>query len=267
MANPDAPTAQRPYSFAGKRALVTGGGAGIGLAVASALDSAGATVRTIDIDASTDPSFVGDTSDDEVLSQLFSWLDRALGGLDIIVNNVGIAGACGAVEDIDPSDFDECVRVNLGSTFRVTHHGVPRLRAAGGGSIVNISSSAGHLPYPLRSPYVASKWAVEGLTKSWAMELGRFGIRVNAVAPGPVTNERMDRVINTEAATAGVDSATIRHGYLDQTSMRTFVTVDDIAAAVVFLCSDAARYINGEVLSVDGHTETLRTTWPDNIRA
>ena len=253
-------------TLTGQRALVTGGGSGIGAAIVDALRTAGARVRTIDIDPAGDPFHVGDASDDRVVEELFARLDDDLGGLDVIVNNIGVAGPIGPVEEIDPDEFDRCVRINLGATFRVTHHGVPRLRAAGGGSIVNISSTAGHLPYPLRSPYAASKWGVEGLTRSWAMELGRFGVRVNCVAPGAVEGNRMDRVIAAEAAAAGSDPDQIRRGYQDQVSMRTFVTAGDIAAAVVFLCSEAARFINGQILSVDGHTETLRTNWPDNIR-
>ena len=253
-------------ALSARRALVTGGGAGIGAAIAGALRAAGAEVRTVDIDPAGDPFHVGDASDDRVVEELFARLDDDLGGLDIVVNNIGVAGPTGAVEELDPAEFDRCVRINLGATFRVTRMGVPRLRARGGGSIVNISSTAGHLPYPLRSPYAASKWAVEGLTRSWAMELGRFGIRVNCVAPGAVGGDRMDRVIAREAAAANADPADIRRAYRDQVSMRTFVTADDIAAAVVFFCSDAARFVNGQILSVDGHTETLRTAWPDDIR-
>ena len=243
----------------GRRALVTGGGAGIGATIAEALSSAGAEVRTADADASTGADYIVDVSDDGALTEMFERLDGSLGGLDILVNNVGIAGQTGPVETLDPDSFDRCLQVNVGGTFRVTRHAVARLRASASGCVVNISSSAGHLAYPLRSPYSASKWAVEGLTRTWAAELGPEGIRVNCVAPGTVDGERMDRVIAAEAAARGTTVAAVRRGYVEQVSMRTFVDPADIAATVVFLSSDAARFVNGQVVSVDGHTETLRT--------
>ena len=247
-------------SLTGRRALVTGGGAGIGAAIAAALARAGAGVRTADIDPATGPDHVCDVSDDEAVAGMFADLDAEVGGIDIVVNNVGTAGPCAPVEDTDPEAFDRCLAVNAGAAFRVTRHAVPRLKAAGGGSIVNISSTAGHLPYPLRSAYSAAKWAIEGLTRTWAAELGQFGIRVNCVAPGAVDGPRMDRVIAAEAETAGASPEAVRQGYQDQSAMRTFVTADDIAATVAFLCSDAARHVNGQIISVDGLTETLRTT-------
>ena len=242
-----------------RRALVTGGGAGIGASIAEALTAAGAEVRTVDADALTEADYIADVSDDVTVVEMFERLDRDLGGLDILVNNVGIAGETGPVEALDPASFDRCLKVNVGGTFRVTRYAVPRLRASAAGCVVNISSSAGHLAYPLRSPYSASKWAVEGLTRTWAAELGPEGIRVNCVAPGTVDGDRMDRVIAAEASATGTTIAAVRCGYVEQVSMRTFVDPADIAAVVVFLSSDAARFVNGQVISVDGHTETLRT--------
>lgn len=249
-------------SLAGRRALVTGGGAGIGAAIAAALARAGAEVRTADIDPTTGPDHVCDVSIDEAVAGMFADLDAEMGGIDVVVNNVGTAGPCAPVEDTDPEAFDRCLAVNAGAAFRVTRHAVPRLKATGGGSIVNISSTAGHLPYPLRSAYSAAKWAIEGLTRTWAAELGQFNIRVNCVAPGAVDGPRMDRVIAAEAKAAGTSPEAVRRGYRDQSTMRTFVTADDVAATVAFLCSDAARHVNGQIISVDGYTETLRTTSP-----
>jgi NAD(P)-dependent dehydrogenase (short-subunit alcohol dehydrogenase family) len=127
------------------------------------------------------------------------------------------------------------------------------------GSIVNISSTAGIFGYPMRSPYVAAKWGVIGLTKSWAMELGAAGVRVNAICPGSVSGPRMDRVIEGEALKLDVDPDAIRSAYQRQVSMQTFIDAADIGEMVAFLASPAARYISGQVISVDGHTETLRT--------
>jgi NAD(P)-dependent dehydrogenase (short-subunit alcohol dehydrogenase family) len=250
----------------GRTALVTGAGSGIGRAIAAGLASHGAVVRVADADPATDPDHVVDVSDDASVTAMFVALDSDLGGLDILINNVGIAGPTGPVEDLDPAEFDRCIAVNIGGTYRCMRHAVSRLKE-GGGSVINISSTAGQQGYPLRSPYAASKWAINGLTASWAMELGRFGVRVNAIAPGTVAGPRMDGVIGREAAAAGLDAAEIKAAYEDQSSMRSFVTAEDIAATASFLCSDAARLINGQVVGVDGHNESARTAFPDGRRA
>ena len=140
---------------------MTGGGSGIGAAIAAGLAGAGATVRTADSDPDTEPDYECDVSDDSRVRSMFMALDADLGGLDVLVNNVGIAGPMGRVESIDPDEFDECVRVNIGGTFRCTRHAVPLLEESGG-SIINIVSTAGHYGYPLRSPYSASKWESRG---------------------------------------------------------------------------------------------------------
>ena len=183
----------------GLRALVTGGGSGIGAAIAARLKQGGARVLVVDVDPPTSPDVVADVADTAAVDDLFTEVSRRLGGLDVLVNNVGVAGPTAAVEDMDPDDFDRCVQVNLGSMFRCTRKAVPLLRERPG-SIVNISSTAGIFGYPLRSPYAAAKWAVVGLTKTWAMELGSAGVRVNAICPGSVGGSRMDGVIEREAA-------------------------------------------------------------------
>ncbi len=242
----------------GLRALVTGGGSGIGAAIAARLARGGATILVVDVDSLTTPDVVADVSDTAAVDHLFKEVSRRLGGLDVLVNNVGIAGPTAPVDEMDPEAFDHCVRVNLGSMFRCTRKAVPLLRERRG-SIVNISSTAGIFGYPLRSPYAAAKWAVVGLTKTWAMELGPVGIRVNAICPGSVGGSRMDGVIEREAASTGVTAAAVRSAYASQVSMGSFVDADDIAEAVAFLSSPGARFISGQALGVDGHTETLRT--------
>ena len=215
-------------------------------------------MRTADRDPDTGPDYECDVSDDSEVRSMFTALDSDLGGLDVLVNNVGIAGPMGRVDSIDPDEFDECVRVNIGGTFRCTRHAAPLLEKSGG-SIINIVSTAGHYGYPLRSPYSASKWGIEGLTATWAMELAERGIRVNAICPGTVRGPRMESVIEREAATVGATVDEIRRGYEDQVSLRTLIDPADIADMAVFLAGDGARVISGQILSVDGNTETLRT--------
>ena len=245
------------FTLRGLRALVTGGGSGIGKAIADGMKSAGATVVVCDVNDSTKPDYVCDVANSNDVSSMFSRISTDLGGLDILVNNVGVPGPTARVDEMDPEAYDECVRVNLGGTFRCAHAAVPMLIESKG-SMVNISTSAGIYGYPLRSPYVAAKWGIIGLTKSWAMELGEFGVRVNAICPGSVSGPRMDGVIARESAATGIPAEELRQGYANQVSLRTFVEASDIAASVVFLCSPAARFISGQVLPVDGNIETMR---------
>jgi len=188
---------------------------------------------------------------------MFEAIERTLGGLDILVNNAGTAGPTGRVETLDPADWRRCVAVNLDGAFLCVRRAVPLLKAAGGGTVINISSTAGLMGYPLRTPYAAAKWAVIGLTKSLAIELGPCGIRVNALCPGAVEGARMARAIRAEAAVRGVNEEEVRQTYIRTTSLRCFVAPDDVAAMVLFLCSDLGANVSGQAIAVDGHTESL----------
>ena len=245
------------FSLTGLRVLVTRGGSGIGKAIADAMTHAGARVVVCDVNNSTKPNYVCDVSNSRDVDAMFAAIQRDLGGLDVLVNNVGVPGPTARVDEMDADAYDECVRINLGGTFRCTKAAVPMLLKTRG-SIINISTSAGIFGYPLRSPYVAAKWGIIGLTKSWAMELGADGVRCNAICPGSVSGPRMDGVIEREAAATGVSPQSIRTGYENQVSMKTFIDATDIAAAAVFLSSPAARFITGQVLPVDGNIETMR---------
>ena len=171
------------------------------------------------------------------------------------------SGSVGPVEDLDVEGWDRTMAVNVRSAFLCCRRAVPAMRAAGGGSILLTSSTAGFTGFPMRSPYAASKYAIVGLGDTLAMEVGEFGIRVNVLCPGSVDGDRMVRVIDAEAAATGESAADLRATYEKQVSMRTFVEGRDIAAMAVFLASPAARFVNGQTISVDGGLETLRTTW------
>jgi NAD(P)-dependent dehydrogenase (short-subunit alcohol dehydrogenase family) len=179
------------------------------------------------------------------------------GRLDILINNAGIAGPTGAVEDLDIEAWNATINVDLSGTFYVTRLAVPMLKQTGAGSIVNIASTAALFGFPLRSPYAAAKWALIGLTKTWAMELGPNNIRVNAICPGSVNGPRIDSVIEQDAIKRGVTAEEIRDVYQRQTSMRLFVDAEDIAQMAVYLSSPAGGKISGQSIAVDGHTEGL----------
>ena len=252
---------------AGKRVLVTAGGAGIGRAIAAAFLAEGARVWICDIDPaalaatrSQHPELGAsrtDVADEGEVDAMFKGIKQAFGGLDFMINNAGIAGPTGPIEMLEPAAWRRCVAVNLDGAFLCVRRAVPLLKAAGGGAIINISSTAGLMGYPLRTPYAAAKWAVIGLTKSLAIELGPFGIRVNAICPGSVEGARMARVIGAESAARGVSEEEDRQGYVRTVSMRSFISPEHIAAMSLFLCSDLGASISGQAIAVDGNTETL----------
>ena len=255
-------------STKGLRVLITASASGIGFAVAKAFQDTGASVHICDVSNTqldtcrqTLPgagiSCVDVSSPSEVDS-LFEDVLSHLGGLDVLVNNAGIAGPTAPIEAVDPEDWDRTMAVNINGQFYCARKAVPLLKEAGGGSIINMSSSAGIMGYPFRSPYAASKWAVIGLTKTMAMELGEFNIRVNAVCPNAVEGPRMDAVIEAEAKVKGITEKEVYACLVQGTSMRTFVTTEDVSNMILFLCSDAGKRISGQALSVDGFTETLR---------
>ncbi len=250
--------------------LITGGASGIGRRIAERFLAEGDAVHACDCSSdnvteflAANPGATGSVTDignrDDV-ERLFAGLPHE--HLDVLVNNAGVAGPSAAVDEHDEDGWDACIQVNLSGTFYVTKRAVPLLRQSSAGSIVNISSTAALHGYPLRSAYTATKWAMIGLMKTWAMELGPEGIRVNAVCPTSVEGPRIDAVIERDAAQRGLPVEQVREVYLRQTSMRTFVTADDVADVVLFLSSKAAGKISGQSISVDGHTEGL-SNWLD----
>lgn len=247
-------------------ALVTAGASGIGKAITECLLAEGISVHICDLDQTALEERVAehpgltttccDVSNVAQVDQLFADITARYNRLDILVNNAGIAGPTAAVEDIPPDEWDRTVAVNLNGAFYVTRLAAPLLKKHQG-SIINMASNAALFGFPLRSPYAAAKWALVGLTKTWAMELGPFGVNVNALCPGSVNGPRIENVIRRDAAERGVGPEEIRNIYQRQSSMRLFVDAQDIAETVRFLCSSAGHSISGQALGIDGHTEGL----------
>ncbi len=252
--------------------LISGAAGGIGRRTAERFLERGDEVHICDVSQeavdeflSANPGATGTVADigsREDVDRIFADLQTSHDYLDILVNNAGVAGPIAPVDEHDEDGWDKCIQVNLSGTFYMTRRAVPLLRKSGGGAIINISSTAALHGYPNRSAYSASKWAMVGLMKTWAMELGPEGIRVNAVCPTSVEGERIEKVIERDAKQRGLPVEQVRDVYLRQTSMRTFVTPDDVADTVLFLASDAAKKISGQSISVDGHTEGL-SNWLD----
>jgi NAD(P)-dependent dehydrogenase (short-subunit alcohol dehydrogenase family) len=251
----------------GLRVLVTAGAAGIGAVVADAFRDAGARVAVGDLDADALAAFAAarpdvhaiaaDVARDADVLRLVAGAAERLGGLDVLVNNAGIAGPTAAVEAIDPADWRRTLDVNITGMFLVTRAAVPHLRAAAAGSIINLASVAGRLGYAFRTPYAASKWAVVGFTQSLAKELGPAGLRANAILPGLVEGPRIERVIAARAAATGQPVDTVRAGMLAQISLRRAVPPDDVAAMALFLCSPGGATVTGQALSVCAGVETI----------
>ncbi len=243
------------------RILITAGAGGIGRAMGEAFAAAGARVWVTDIDGDALAACPEawrktclDVTDEPAMTTMFAEIEAEWGGLDTLCANAGIAGPTALVEDIALADWRTCVSVNLDGAFLAAKYAAPMMKRQGAGAMLLTSSTAGYYGYPRRAPYAAAKWAVIGLMKTLAMELGPHGIRTNALCPGAVEGPRMDAVMDREAAAKGLTRQEIHDAYASGTSMRTWVTGNDIANMAVFLASPEARFVSGQVISVDGHT-------------
>ena len=249
----------------GLRVVVTAGGAGIGRVIAQTFHDAGARVHICDVtpEALEECKRAGfgatlaDVADPAQVDTLFDEAAAKLGGLDVLVNNAGIAGPFGAVEAISVADWDRTIAVNLNGMFYCLRRAVPLLKAAGGGLIVQMSSVAGRLGFPFRSPYSASKFAIVGLTETLAMELGPDNIRVNAIQPGIVDGERHWRNARRKAELLGITLEEQERRVMSKVSLRRMVSPQDIANMALFLASDQGKNISGQALSVCGNVEGM----------
>ncbi len=251
----------------GLRVLVTAGANGIGLAIARAFASEDAKVHVCDVDTAalsalrhSDPLLTQtacDVSHRAAVNRLFSSTISALGGLDVLVNNAGVAGPTSKVEDMNPEDWERCLDICLTGQFNCTRLAIPLLRESKNASIVNISSAAGRLGFAMRAPYAAAKWGVIGFTKSLSIELGPDNIRVNAILPGLVAGDRQRRVLESKAQQRGISFAEMEETAFSYTSIKDYVTPQQIADQIVFMCSPKGRTISGQAISICGDTQML----------
>ena len=249
------------------RVVVTAGASGIGRAVALRFLGQGARVAICDVDKRAVETFkrdnpnalamVADVTDEAQMDAFFAAVEDFAGGADVVHANCGIGGPAGAIDQINYDQWKTTVGINLNGTYLTARWAARVMREQGSGLIVLMSSTAGLFGYPLRAPYATAKWGIIGLAKTLAMELGPFGVRVNAICPGAVEGDRMDRVVANEAKARGIPEKTVREQYVACTSMRTWVSADDIADMIEFLASPAGRKISGQALAVDGHTESI----------
>lgn len=250
-----------------QRVMITAGASGIGLAIAKAFVGTGAKVHVCDVDgkaldwvARNVPEISAtriDVSKEEEVDRWFDLAAKDLGGLDVLVNNAGIKGPTGNVEDLSYPDWRECLNVCLDSHFLCVRRAVPFMKEQRSGSIINLSSGAGLFGYGQRTPYAAAKWAVIGFTKSIAIELGTYDIRANAICPGSVEGARMERVMRAEAESRKIPYEDVYKELVQSQSIKRFVKPEEIADMCLFLASPASKMVTGQAISVDGHTETF----------
>jgi len=250
-----------------QRVLVTAGASGIGREMVRAFAAAGAKVFVCDIDEAalealtTELPGVGTTrcdvskrvENERMVAAALQWL----GGLDVLVNNAGIAGPTVPVEEVQPDEWDRVVQINLTAAFDITRLSIPALKQSGAGVVIVMSSAAGRFGYPNRVAYAATKWGLVGFTKTLAMELGPFGIRANAILPGTVAGDRIQRVFEGRAKLSGKSVDEVRDASMRNQSLQTLVDPKDIASLAVFLASDAGKSISGQALAIDNDIQRL----------
>ena len=251
-----------------KKIIISAGASGIGWATAKICLSRGAFVYICDLNlkalnkikkhSSNNKrlfSYNCDASNEEEVSNFFNQIKKKTNNIDALINNVGVAGPTGSLEKLNSEDWENTLHTDVNSHFYFTKKAIPLIKKSKNGSIVNISSTAGILGFPLRSPYAASKWAIIGITKTLAMELGKFNIRVNAVCPGTIKGDRMKRVIRDKAKFTKISRKSIEKDFISMSSMKQWILEDDVGKMCAFLISDDSSKVSGQVISVDGNTE------------
>ena len=246
--------------------VITAGGSGIGSEMAIALSKAGARVIICDKNKDLLESFSNknlnidmyhvDVSNEAQIKSFFESITDKYQTIDVLVNNAGISGPSAKLEDVSFDDWKETLNVNLDGAFLSAKYVIPLMKE-NGGSIINMGSTSSFLGTPLRSAYSATKWGLIGLTKTWAMEYGKNKIKVNAICPSSVNGDRIEKVIKKEAEYRDSTPEKIKSAYLKQTSLNSFIDVEEIVGMLVYLLSPLAKKITGQMLVIDGHTESL----------
>ena len=259
-----------PLSLHNKKIVISAGASGIGWATAKVCLSKGAIIYLCDIDLKSlnkvkkNPlynkklfAYECNASEEEEVAEFFSQINKKTKKIDAIINNVGIAGPTGTIEKLTSDDWEQTLKVNVISHFYFTKLAIPLLKKNKGGSIINISSGAGIMGFPLRSPYAASKWAVIGVTKTLAMELGKFKIRVNAICPGTIKGDRMVRVIKDKAKFLKVSKKLVEKDFISMASMNCWIYEEDVGKMCSFLISKDGERISGQAIPVDGNATRM----------
>ena len=259
-----------PLSLRNNKIVISAGASGIGWATAKVCLSKGAIIYLCDINSKSlnkvkkNPlynkrlfAYECDAYEEEDVTDFFNQINKKTKKIDAIINNVGIAGPTGTIEKLTSYDWEQTLKVNVISHFYFTKLAIPLLKKNKGGSIINISSGAGIMGFPLRSPYAASKWAVIGMTKTLAIELGKFKIRVNAICPGTIKGERMVRVIRDKAKFLKTSRKKIEKDFVSMASMNCWIYEEDIGKICSFLISSEGERISGQTIPVDGNATRL----------
>ena len=257
-------------SLKNKKIIISAGASGIGWSTAKICLSKGAIVYICDIDNKSLNKirkhpltnkrlfpYKCDASDEDEVSSFFNEINKKTKKIDALINNVGIAGPTGTIDKLSSDDWEKTLKVNITSHFYFSKLAIPMLKKNKGGSIINISSGAGIMGFPLRSPYTASKWAVIGMTKTLAMELGKFKIRVNAICPGTIKGDRMVRVIRDKAKFLKVSKKKIEKDFISMASMNCWIYEEDIGKMCSFLISKDGERISGQAIPVDGNATRM----------
>lgn len=248
-----------------QRVIVTAGGSGIGRAIVDRFVASGALVHTCDVQpdmldevisgsdsVSGTLADVGKPSDVEAL--VSEAVDR-MGGVDVLVNNAGIGGPRAALEDVSYEDWDQTIRVNLNGMFYCIKNVAPHMKAQKSGCIVNISTASAKVALPMRSPYVASKVGVLGLSHTVAREYGPFGIRCNTILPGLIDNERGRGIVANQAKERGISAKEREAEFLEFISLKCWIDPSEVGDLAVFLASNAGRHITAQEIAMDGNVE------------
>ena len=245
-----------------KNVLITAGASGIGKAMAEAFEKNGDSIWIVDSDGEAIDKCsnnwnksILDVRDEKSILKLFEEIKLKWNGVDVLCANAGIKGPTSLIENISLEEWKDCLDINLDGVFLFSKFTAPIMKKQQSGSIIITSSTAGIFGFSHRSPYVTSKWGVIGLMKSLAIELGPYNIRVNAICPGSVEGERLEKVIDAEIKTKRMTREEIYDAYTAGTSMKTLINSKDIADMAMFLSGAGSRLVSGQVIAVDGHTE------------